>query len=223
VASMKLAERPGPAPAATHAARIHAAGSHGHLHAQDLRSLAQGILPRDFDDLVHFLCNLYGRQPALLDLALTLCRVGPVHDWLDTAANAFERERLYLVRLTAAVGPPPSTPGSGDTEAALVAQRHALETLARSERHGCALGAATALISDWRAIRPLLDRAALRVGVEPPAPSLPSEESIGDILDQGIACSGDDRAVRFGAEQLLLQHRTMFDLLEARADARDLS
>ena len=38
----------------------------------------------------------------------------------------------------------PSTPGAAETEASLVAARHALETLAMSERNGCALGAATA-------------------------------------------------------------------------------
>ena len=78
--------------------------------------------------------------------------------------EAFERERLYLVRLTSAVGPLPSTPGAAETEASLVAARHALETLAMSERNGCALGAATALVGDWWPIRRLLDRAAARVG-----------------------------------------------------------
>ncbi len=222
VAAMGLKERSGFAPAAAHAARMAAAGTHGHLHAQDLQMVANGILPRDFDDLVHLLCNLYGRHPAFLDLALTLCPAGPVQEWLALAANAFERERLYLVRLTAAVGPPPSTPGNAQTEAALVAQRHALETLARSERSGCALGAATALIGDWRSIRPLLDRAASRVGIEAPAFGLPDEHSISNVLDDCAVTAGADRAIRFGAEQMLLQHRAMFDLLEARAEAREL-
>ena len=217
-----LKNRIGIAPADAHTARIGAAGTNGHCHAQDLRLLVPGILPRDYDDLVHLLCNLYGRHPAFLDLALTLCPAGPVQEWLGTAANAFERERLYLVRLTAAVGPPPSTPGNAQTEAALVAQRHALETLARSERSGCALGAATALISDWRAIRPLLDRAGSRVGVEAPAYGLPDEDSIANVLDDCAVNESAERAIRFGAEQLLLQHRAMFDLLEARAEAREV-
>jgi hypothetical protein len=38
----------------------------------------------------------------------------------------------------------PSTPGAAETESSLVAARHALETLAMSERNGCPLGAATA-------------------------------------------------------------------------------
>ena len=57
---------------------------------------------------------------------------GPVREWLREAADGFERERLYLVRLTSAVGPLPSTPGAAQSESALVALRHAIETLAKS-------------------------------------------------------------------------------------------
>ena len=56
---------------------------------------------------------------------------GPGHEWLQEAAEAFERERLHLVRLTSAVGPMPRTPGAAETEASLLAQRHAIETLAQ--------------------------------------------------------------------------------------------
>ena len=132
----------------------------------------------------------------------------------------FERERLSLVRLTSAVGPLPSTPGAAETEASLVAARHALETLAMSERGGCALGAATALIGDWWPIRRLLDRAAARVGTESPAPSLPDEASVVVAINRGTETPASARALAFGGEQLLLQHRALFDLLEARAEAR---
>ena len=136
------------------------------------------------------------------------------------AAEGFERERLYLVRLTSAVGPLPSTPGAADTEATLVSQRNALETLSRSERKGCALGAATALVGDWWPIRRLLDRAATRAGIDCPAPSLPDEASIVDVIGAASEGPASDRALAFGAEQLLLQHRGLFDLLEARTEAR---
>jgi hypothetical protein len=122
--------------------------------------------------------------------------------------------------LTSAVGPLPSTPGAAETEASLVAARHALETLAMSERNGCALGAATALVGDWWPIRRLLDRAASRVGTESPAPSLPDEASVVAIVDHGAEAPAAARALAFGGEQLLLQHRALFDLLEARAEAR---
>ena len=119
---------------------------------------------------IHLLCNLHGRYPGLIELALQLCPAGPAQEWLSRASEAFERERLYLVRVTSAVGPLPSTPGAAETESSLSAARHALETLANSERKGCALGAATALVGDWWPIRRLLDRAATRAGLECPAP-----------------------------------------------------
>ena len=206
-----------------HAARLAAAGSHTHLYAEDLAGPVGATTARDLDDLVHLLCALYGRHPGIIDVALDRCPAGPVHDWMSVAANAFERERQYLVRLTAAVGPIPSTPGGAETEAALMAQRHALETLARSERAGCALGAVSALVGDWSSVRPLLDRAAERVGVDVPPCGLPGEETVADVLAQAAALGGlaAERAIRFGSEQLLLQHRALFDLLEARCEARE--
>lgn len=206
-----------------HAARVAAAGSGTHLYVEDLGESFGATIPRDLDDLVHLLCNLYGRHPGIIDIALERCPAGAVQEWMSQAANAFERERLYLVRLTAAVGPIPSTPGGAGTEAALLAQRHALETLARSERAGCALGAVTALVSDWASIRPLLDRAAARVSVEVPPPALPGEGTIADVLADAAALGGPaaERAICFGSEQLLLQHRALFDLLEARCEARE--
>lgn len=192
-------------------------------HAQ-VHSLLEATGPnsaRDLADTVHLLCSLHGRHPGLIAIALQSCAKGEPYDWLQRAADGFERERLYLVRLTSAVGPMPSTPGAAETESSLVAARHALETLARSERNGCALGAATALVGDWWPIRRLLDRAAARAGTEPPAPSLPDEASIVSVIDAVAKNPASARALAFGAEQLLLQHRALFDLLEARASARD--
>ena len=169
---------------------------------------------------MHLLCSLHGRHPSLVELTCTQSPDKSAQAWLRQASEAFERERLYLVRLTAAVGPLPSTPGAAETEASLVAQRHALEILASSERRGCALGAATALISDWPPIRRLLDRAAERVGIESPPPSLPDEASLVEVVNRASDSVSTGRALAFGGEQLLLQHRALFDLLEARASAR---
>ncbi len=201
-------------------ARVAADGCARHPH---LSSLIDGSGPhcaRDISDAVHLLCSVHGHHPGLIEQALELCPNGPAQQWLDHAASAFERERLYLVRLTAAVGPLPSTPGAAETEATLVAQRHALEILAKSERRGCALGAATALVSDWWPIRRLLDRAASRVGVDAPAPSLPDEASVVAVIGSECDSPASERALGFGGEQMLLQNRGLFDLLEARAGAR---
>jgi hypothetical protein len=201
-------------------ARVAGEGCARHSYLNSLLEASGRHSGRDLADAVHLLCSLHGRYPGLIEIALQRCPKGPVQDWLNRASEGFERERLYLVRLTAAVGPLPSTPGSAETEASLVAARHALETLAMSERNGCALGAATALVGDWWPVRRLLDRAATRVGIESPAPSLPDESSVVAIIEQGADAPASARALAFGSEQLLLQHRALFDLLEARADAR---
>jgi hypothetical protein len=201
-------------------ARVASEGCAKHPHLQALLGSNGPHAGRDFADAVHLLCALHGHYPGLIGLALERCPQGDGEMWLAAAAEAFERERLYLVRLAPAVGPIPSTPGAAQTEASLLAARHALETLAVSERRGCALGAATALIIDWSAVRRLLDRAATRAGIEPPAPSLPDQPSVAAIIDRLAEAPAAARALAFGSEQLLLQHRALMDLLEARAEAR---
>jgi hypothetical protein len=201
-------------------ARVGSQGSVDHAYRLSLMTANGHNAARDLADAVHLFCSLYGRHPGLIELALNNCPAGPVRDWLREASDAYERERLYLVRLTAAVGPLPSTPGAAETEAALVAQRHAIETLAKSERRGCALGAATALMADWASIRTVLDRAADRMGMQKPALTLPEEDSIIRVISDGTDGMASERALGFGGEQLLLQNRGLFDLLEARAAAR---
>src|SRR3954464_3254573 len=206
--------------AETHLARVAGEGCARHAYLNSLLEASGRHSGRDLADAVHLLCNLHGRYPGLIEVALQRCPKGPVQDWLTRASEGFERERLYLVRLTSAVGPMPSTPGAGETESSLMAARHALETLAMSERNGCALGAATALVGDWWPVRRLLDRAASRAGTEVPAPSLPDEASVIEVIERATESVSSARALAFGGEQLLLQHRALLDLLEARADAR---
>lgn len=206
--------------AETQLARVAGEGCVRHPYLNSLLEASGRHAGRDLADAVHLLCSLHGRYPGLIEMALQRCPKGPAQDWLARASEAFERERLYLVRLTSAVGPMPSTPGAAETESSLMAARHALETLAMSERNGCALGAATALVGDWWPIRRLLDRASARAGTEAPAPSLPDEPSVLTVIDMGADTPASARALAFGGEQLLLQHRALFDLLEARADAR---
>jgi hypothetical protein len=201
-------------------ARVAGDGCARHPHVNALLEATGRHSGRDLADAVHLLCSLHGRYPGLIEIALQRCPKGDAHDWLARASEAFERERLYLVRLTSAVGPIPSTPGAAETESSLLAARHALETLALSERNGCALGAATALVGDWWPVRRLLDRAATRAGIETPAPSLPDEASVIEVITGASDAPPSARALAFGGEQLLLQHRALFDLLEARAEAR---
>ena len=201
-------------------ARVAGEGCGRHAHLNSLVEASGRHSGRDLADAVHLLCSLHGHYPGLIEIALQRCPKGEAGEWLSRASDAFERERLYLVRLTAAVGPMPSTPGAAETEASLLAARHALETLATSERDGCALGAATALVGDWWPIRRVLDRAAARAGTETPPPSLPDEALFVEIIGFSATSPASCRALAFGGEQMLLQHRALFDLLEARAEAR---
>lgn len=220
MATNRSVERPALSAADTQLARVASEGCARHPHLHNLVEAAGRDAGRDLSDAVHLLCGLHGHYPGLIELALQRCPVGPAQKWLQRASEAFERERLYLVRLTAAVGPLPSTPGAAETEASLQGARRALETLAQSERQGCALGSATALVGDWWPIRRVLDRAAVRAGVATPAPSLPDEASVVDVIESLSTSPSTVRALAFGGEQLLLQHRAVFDLLEARAEAR---
>jgi hypothetical protein len=58
------------------------------------------------------------------------------------------------------------------------------------------------------------------VGIEAPAPSLPDEASVVAVIEAECDTPASERALGFGAEQMLLQNRGLFDLLEARAAAR---
>jgi hypothetical protein len=220
MANNRLVDRQMLSVAEAQLARVASQGSAGHAYLASLVDASHPHAARDLADAIHLLCNLYGRHPGLLDMTLSLSSSGPANDWLQEAADAFDRERLYVVRLTSAVGPLPSTPGAAETEAVLLAQRHAIETLAKSERRGCALGAATAFVADWRSVRRVLDRAAARVGVECPATVLPDDNSITRVIEIASDGPASERALGFGGEQMLLQHRGLFDLLEARAAAR---
>lgn len=220
MAMVKAVGQEAPSPALLQVERVETQGSVNHPHCAYLLSASGGDSVRDLADAVHLFCSLYGRYPGLIELALANCQPGPVRNWLMEASDAYERERLYLVRLTAAVGPLPSTPGAAETEAALAGQRHAIETLAKSERRGCALGAATALIGDWPAVRAVFDRVAERMGLSVPAMTLPDVNSIIAVIDNGCDGMAAERALGFGGEQLLLQNRGLFDLLEARMHAR---
>ncbi|MEO7601816.1 MAG: hypothetical protein ABIS39_00920 [Sphingomicrobium sp.] len=174
----------------------------------------------DLADAIHLLCALHGHYPGLIAVAAHDTINPEEKAWLAEASDAFESERGNLLRLTAAVGPIPGTPGAAETESSLSAMRHALDTLARSERSGCALGAACALVADWRPIRRLLDRAGSRGGLDGPVCRLPDGPSLTAIIGQAARSPAAARALAFGSEQMLLQHRALFALLEARSEAR---
>jgi hypothetical protein len=194
-------------------------GSASHPYPDSDALLAGPSANRNLADAVHLLCSLHGRYPSLTELVASR-NVEPVaRIWLNEASEALARERTYLARLAVDAGPVPATPGAG-SEAAVAMQRNALATLAQSERRGCALGAAFALALDWTVIRGVLDTAARRLGRTVPHPYLDQAAEIAQLAERLSSEPTVARALRFGAEQVALQHRGLWDLLQARAEAR---
>jgi hypothetical protein len=198
----------------------HGSASHPYLGNEEL--LKGPHASRNQADVVHFLCVLHGRYPGVIDHAANRTVDPLARAWFNTTLESFAAERSFLTRLAVAAGPLPSTPGASDNDAVLRGQRHAIEMLAQSERTGCALGAAMALVMDWGPIRGVLNTAANRFGIEPPDYRLTDNEAIRALAD---GCDGGQavkRALLFGADQIALQHRGLWDLLEARQQARGI-
>jgi hypothetical protein len=175
---------------------------------------------RGLADAIHYLCTLHGRYPGVIDHASGRVPEPEARTWLAQASYAFAGERAYLARLAVAAGPVPSTPGGAGSDSTVLAQRHAIELLAQSERNGCALGAAMAVALDWMHVRVTLDAAARRFGVEIPPYAAADSERIAAVANRVAATAGVQRALIFGAQQILLQHHGLWDLLETRAQAR---
>lgn len=172
---------------------------------------------RDLADAAHALCTMYGAHPGLIDAAADRGDGAGLNAWLLETVAAFTEERSHLATVVAAAGPLPSTPGQAQTEAAIAAQRHALDMLAHSDRAGCAVGAAAALALDWHHVRPVVDAVATRTGIALPACALPSAPP------PASTDPATERARIFGARQLLTQQRGVWTLLEARSIARNAS
>ncbi|HEX9963883.1 MAG TPA: hypothetical protein VGB04_02755 [Allosphingosinicella sp.] len=220
MASASVETNGGPETGTLLLARLAEHGSAAHPYAGSPQLLRAPTTGRDLADLIHYLCVLHGRYPGLIDHAAARVVESDARGWLSNATYAFAGERAYLARLAVAAGPVPSTPGSGGADAAVLGQRQAMETLASSERRGCALGAALALVLDWAAIRACLDCAAARFGIEAPAYPAADRELIVRLADGYAAQAPVQRALLFGAQQILVQHHGLWDLLEARQQAR---
>ncbi len=199
---------------------VSAEGSAGHPYPDSPALLASDRSMRNLADATHFLCLLHGRYPGVIDHASQRIVHPVARGWMYRALAGFSVERMFLTRLVVAAGPLPSTLGQAQSEAAVSGQTHALTTLAQSERNGTALGATLALVLDWRPIRRVLDAAAERFGLQSPPMDLPG---LDDTLAVAVAAAetpGIERAVAFGAQQLLIQHRGLWSLLETRDAAR---
>ncbi|MBK8630042.1 MAG: hypothetical protein IPN84_07490 [Sphingomonadales bacterium] len=202
------------------AALVRAEGSSSHAYTGSFELLAGKHASRNLADAVHHICILHGRHPGVADHAANRTTHDDARSWLIDTVDGFIRERTFLTRLVVAAGPLPSTPAQSEAEAAVNGQRHAIDMLAQSDRAGCALGAALALVLDWHAIRGIVDVAAGRFGIEAPTIAMPSVQETVDLANKVATSLPVERAMSFGAQQLLAQHRGLWDLLEARQLAR---
>ncbi len=197
-----------------------AEGSAGHAYLVGQDAFSGKHVARDLADSVHHLCMLHGRHPGVVDHAGHHTADAAAREWLIAAIEGFSIERALLAKLVVASGPLPSTPGQAETETAVGGQRHALDMLAQSDRHGCALGAAAALTIDWWAIRRMINKTAKRFNVDVPECALPSINDTLAAVSAVAVSPAIERAILFGAQQLFGQHRGLWDLLEARQVAR---
>ncbi|MFM6853071.1 MAG: DUF6975 family protein [Sphingopyxis sp.] len=202
-------------------ALVTAEGAGAHAYVQS-RKLVEGRgATRNLADAVHFFGLLHGRQPGLIDLAGARAVDPAERAWFAAATTAFARERAYISTLSCAAGPMPSTAGQQQCEATVLAQGHAIDMLGQSERRGCALGAALAMALDWRSIRAVLDTAAARLDVTARPAALPDLHETVALIDQQIGNPSVERAMLFGAQQLLAQHAGLWDLLATRELVRE--
>ncbi|MET0240104.1 MAG: hypothetical protein ABW184_09425 [Sphingobium sp.] len=198
-----------------------AEGTSAHGYCRDARR-TDGFVRNaaDFADAVHHLSFLHGQVSGLIDQAAARIVDNEARSWLVAAVDGFARERAYLSAVVVAAGPMPSTPGQAQVTTIVAQQCRALLMLARSDRHGCALGAAAALVLDWAAIRRILDGGAARLSVDMRECRLPTQDETLAMLDAVEAESPSARAIQFGASQLFGQHRGLWDLLQSRGRLR---
>jgi hypothetical protein len=198
-------------------------GIHGSDTAPYVRLIAEDfstLSGADIADIAHFMCVLHGRHPGVIDHAATKTVDDAAREWLVQATEGFAAERAFLTKLTVAAGPISGVSADDPSNAAVLGQRKALEMLSQSDRSGCAIGAAMALVSDWHSIRNILETIAVHVGVEARSSILPTVTKTTELKHQLAETAALERALNFGSEQLLNQHRGLWQLLEARRNTR---
>ena len=175
----------------------------------------------DVGDIAYFLCVLHGSYPGVVDYTSDKVANEDTHTWLVNAMNGFSAERSFLTKLTVAAGPITGVGQYDQSEVTVHNQRKALQILSQSDRGGCAIGASIAVILDWHSIRPVLDSIALKLGIKPQSLLLPSIEKTQELYDFLISSALIKRATNFGIDQILSQHRGLWELLEARHNTRE--
>lgn len=198
-------------------AMLAASGATGH---EFVAALSQGrrLSRSTFADVAHLLGLLHGNRPSVFEI-VSQSPLVPSPAWLHAAMRAFAREREVVAQLILITGPPPSRAGQTSVEMSVTATRNALATLAGSDRLGCAIGAAVALLLDWEAISAAVRQIGREfdVNLADRHDEWPSRhESLGAV-ELAASLPGGERAVRFGFQTLLGQHFDFWNIIQCRA------
>lgn len=182
----------------------------------DLRAVVKNARGALIADIAHFINITHGRHPGVVDHAAMKIVDDAARHWLVEVIEGFAAERRFLNALTVAAGPIRRHVGQDKVTALISGQTKSFEMLATSDRKGCPAGAALAFVIDWQQSRPLLDRIALHVGMEPPALSAPPVDTCIVLAAELAKDEAYMRAMGFGAQQLLGQQRGLWQLIAAR-------
>ena len=182
----------------------------------DLRAVVKNARGALIADIAHFINISHGRHPGIVDCAANRIVDDAARNWLVEATDGFAAERRFLNALTVAAGPIRRHVGQDKITALISGQTKSFQMLATSDRKGCPAGAVLAFVVDWQQTRPLLDRIALHIGMEPPAVALPSAEQCAGVADQLARDGAYSRAMAFGSQQMLGQQRGLWQLIVAR-------
>ncbi len=182
----------------------------------DLRAPVKNARAALIADVAHFINISHGRHPGIIDYAAHKIVDDAARRWMVDAIDGFAAERAFLNRLTVEAGPIRRHTGQDKITALITVQSKNFEMLATSDRKGCPAGAALAFVIDWHHTRPLLDRIALHIGMEPPMLSLPDVATCAALVAKLVNNDAYRRAMGFGADQLLAQQRGLWQLIAAR-------
>lgn len=182
----------------------------------DLRATVKNARGALIADIAHFINISHGRHPGIIDHAANKIIDDDARKWLVDAIDGFAAERRFLNALTVAAGPIRRHVGQDKITALITGQSKNFEMLATSDRRGCPAGAALAFVVDWQQTRPLLERIALHIGMEPRIVDLPTHSACATLASALASNEAYTRAMGFGAQQMLAQQRGLWQLIAAR-------
>lgn len=182
----------------------------------DLRTVVKNARGALIADIAHFINISHGRHPGIIDHAANKIVDDGARKWLVEAIDGFVTERRFLNALTVAAGPIRRHVGQDKVTALIAGQSKNFEMLATSDRRGCPAGSALAFVVDWQQTRPLLDRIALHIGMEPQLIALPPAPVCAALASELARDDAYIRAMGFGAQQMLAQQRGLWQLIAAR-------